>query len=92
MASGGADPAGCADTSLYQRFHAAGLIQLKCFPQFAVLGPTEISRITIIKQRILAILTGAEATEWQSAVAQAEANGTFFIASPYHCAIGTKPS
>lgn len=92
MVSGGADPAGCADTSLYQRFHAAGLTELKCFPQFAVLGPTEISRIAIIKQRILATLTGAEAAEWQSAVAQAEANGTFFIASPYHCAIGTKPS
>jgi SAM-dependent methyltransferase len=92
MVSGGADPAGCADTSLYQRFHAAGLTQLKCFPQFAVLGPTEISRITIIKQRILATLNGTEVAEWQSAVAQAEANGTFFIASPYHCAIGTKPS
>jgi hypothetical protein len=24
-------------------------------------------------------------------VAQAEAAGTFFIATPFHCAVGTKP-
>jgi hypothetical protein len=24
-------------------------------------------------------------------VAQAEAEGTFFIATPFHCAVGTKP-
>jgi SAM-dependent methyltransferase len=91
-ATGGADPAGCADTSLYQRFHAAGLTRVTFFPQFAVLGPDEVSRITIIKQRILATLTADEAVEWQSAVARAEADGTFFIASPYHCAVGIKPT
>jgi ubiquinone/menaquinone biosynthesis C-methylase UbiE len=91
-ASGGADPAGCADTSLYQRFHAAGLTRVTYFPQFVVLEPDEVSRITIIKQRILATLTANEAVEWQSAVAQAEANGTFFIAAPHHCAVGMKPS
>jgi SAM-dependent methyltransferase len=92
MVSGGADKAGCADASLYRRFEAAGLTRLTCSPQFAVLGAAEVSRITIIKQRILADLTGEEAAEWQSAVAQAEADGTFFIASPYHRAVGTKPS
>jgi hypothetical protein len=56
------------------------------------LAPDEVSRITIVKQRILATLTADEAVEWQSAVAQAEADGTFFIASPYHCAVGIKPS
>jgi SAM-dependent methyltransferase len=89
--SGGADPAGCADTSLYRRFHAAGLTRVTYFPQFAILAPDEVSRITIIKQRILATLTADEAVEWQSAVAQAEADGTFFIAAPYHCAVGIKP-
>jgi SAM-dependent methyltransferase len=92
MASGGAAAAGCADTSLYRRFHAAGLTGLTCFPQFAVLGAAEVSRITIFKQRVLATLAGAEAHEWKSAVEQAEADGTFFIAAPYHCAMGTKPS
>jgi SAM-dependent methyltransferase len=92
MVSGGVAAAGCADTSLYRRFRSAGLTRLTCFPQFAVLGPGEISRIAIIKQRILAELAGEEAAEWRSAVAQAEADGTFFIAAPYHCAVGTKPS
>jgi ubiquinone/menaquinone biosynthesis C-methylase UbiE len=92
MATGGVAPAGCADTSLYQRFHAAGLTRLTCFPQFVVLSAAEVSRITIIKQKVLATLTEAEAAEWQSAVTRAEADGTFFIASPHHCAVGTKPS
>jgi ubiquinone/menaquinone biosynthesis C-methylase UbiE len=92
MVSGGADIAGCANASLYRRFEAAGLTRLTCAPQFAVLGAAEVSKIAIIKQRILADLTGEEAAEWQSAVAQAEADGTFFIASPYHCAVGAKPS
>jgi SAM-dependent methyltransferase len=90
--SGGAAPVGCADTSLYQRFHAAGLTRLSCFPQFAVLGADEVSRITIAKQRILSSLTPTEAGEWRSAVTHSEADGTFFIATPHHCAIGTKPA
>jgi hypothetical protein len=92
MVSGGVAAAGCADTSLYRCFQAAGLTGLTCFPQFAVLSPAEISRITIFKQRILATLTPEEAADWRPAVAQAEADGTFFIAVPYHCAVGTKPS
>ena len=44
-----------------------------------------------MKQRILATLSEAEGAEWEFAVAQAEADGTFFIATPYHCAVGTKP-
>jgi SAM-dependent methyltransferase len=92
MVSGGVAAAGCADRSLYQRFRSAGLAGLTCFPQLAVLSPGEISRIAIIKQRILAALTTEEAAEWRPAIAQAEADGTFFIASPYHCAVGIKPS
>jgi hypothetical protein len=88
----GAAPAGCADTSLYRRFHAAGLTRLSCFAQFAVLAADEASRITVIKQRILAALTPDEAAEWQSAMARSEAEGTFFIATPHHCAIGAKPN
>jgi hypothetical protein len=65
---------------------------LTCFPQFAVPSPAEISRIAFIKQRILATLTPEEAAEWRSAVAQAEEHGAFFVATPYHCAVGTKPS
>jgi hypothetical protein len=46
---------------------------------------------TIFQQQILATLTAEEAAEWRSAAAQAEAVGTFFIATGHHCAVGTKP-
>jgi hypothetical protein len=36
-------------------------------------------------------LTPDEAATFQQAVAQAAADGTFFIAQAYHCAVGTKP-
>ena len=39
----------------------------------------------------LATLTKEERAEWEAAVAQAEAEGTFFIATPHHCAVGIKP-
>jgi hypothetical protein len=41
---------------------------------------------------ILAVLSPEEVKEWQLAVAQTESEGTFFIATPFHCAVGTKPS
>jgi hypothetical protein len=33
----------------------------------------------------------AETEAWHAAVVQAENDGTFFIAQPFHCAVGTKP-
>ena len=81
---------GCADASLYRRFHAAGLTELKCFPQLVAITPAEVSRFTVSQQQILATLTATEASEWHSAATQAEAAGTFFIATPHHCAVGTK--
>jgi ubiquinone/menaquinone biosynthesis C-methylase UbiE len=83
---------GCADASLYRRFHAAGLTELKCFPQLVAITPAEISRFTLSQQQILANLTAEESSEWHSAAAQAEAKGTFFIATGYHCAVGIKPA
>jgi ubiquinone/menaquinone biosynthesis C-methylase UbiE len=87
----GVAAAGCADASLYRRFHAVGLTALKCFPQFAAITPAEISRFAMAQQQILANLTAEEAAEWRSAAAQAEAEGTFSIATGHHCAVGTKP-
>ena len=81
---------GCADASLYRRFHMAGLTDLKCFPQLVAITPAEVSRFTISQQQILATLTAAEAAEWQSAAERADAEGTFFIATGHHCAVGTK--
>jgi hypothetical protein len=84
--------AGCADASLYERFRRVGLVGLKCFSQLASVDASQVSRLTVLKQLILASLTEEERAEWGSAVSQAEANGTFFIATPHHCALGIKPS
>jgi hypothetical protein len=39
MIGGGMSPGGCADASLYQRFHALGLKELHCFPQLVAVRP-----------------------------------------------------
>jgi ubiquinone/menaquinone biosynthesis C-methylase UbiE len=90
LVGAGVAAAGCADTSLYRRFYAAGLTELRCFPQLVAITPAEVSRFTISQQQILAMLTAEEAAEWRSAASQAEAEGTFFIATAHHCAVGTK--
>jgi len=36
-------------------------------------------------------LSQDDAREWRAARAEAEANETFFMAWPHHCAVGTKP-
>jgi hypothetical protein len=48
--------------------------------------------IQFLQNRLLPTLSPEEAQEWQRARAQAEAEGTFFLAWPHHCAVGTKPS
>jgi SAM-dependent methyltransferase len=88
----GAVERGCADASLYQRFHAAGLIQVRKFPQLAVYDDSRSVVMTQLYQpRILSALTPSEANEWHAAVTQAEAHGEFVLALLHHCAIGTKP-
>jgi SAM-dependent methyltransferase len=84
---------GCADASLYTRFHSAGLSQLRCFPQLVAVAPEfEPSRVASFEQRILSILTAEETTEWREAVARAKTEGTFLFALPHHCAVATKPN
>lgn len=83
-------PQGCADASLYRRFHAHGLTGLTCFPQLASVVPGQ-ARLERYQQQILAALSPAEAEMWRHAVAAAESDGTFFIANAYHCAVATKP-
>jgi SAM-dependent methyltransferase len=87
---GGMAPRGCADASLYRRFHALGLVGLNCFPQLVSVVPGQ-PRLERYKQQVLAALTPFEAETWRQAVAVAEGDGTFFIAQAYHCAVGTKP-
>jgi hypothetical protein len=81
---------GCADASLYRRFATAGLTRLTVFPQFVAVTSAD-PRLVGQQQQLLATLSPDEALEWRRAVAQAAAEGTFFIAQPHHCAVGTKP-
>jgi ubiquinone/menaquinone biosynthesis C-methylase UbiE len=87
---GGAAPKGVADASLYRRLAALGLTGLKCFPQMVSVVPGS-ERIERYRQQILAALTPEEAEAFHEAATAATADGTFFIAQAYHCAVGTKP-
>jgi hypothetical protein len=64
----------------------AGLMQVKMIPQLA--SHAEGERLQYMHDRIVAALSAAEIEQWRTAIAQAE--GTFFIAEPFHCAVGTK--
>jgi ubiquinone/menaquinone biosynthesis C-methylase UbiE len=82
-------PRGCGDASLYGRFRRAGLAKVKMLPQLAAYD--DRSSLQRLQGNILPGLSLEEVKEWRAAVAQAEAEGTFFIAAPFHCAVGTKP-
>lgn len=81
---------GCADATIYRRFHRARLTGLTLFPHLVPVTEAD-PRFTLFQQQLLATLGAEEADEWRSAVAEAEADGTFFMAQPFHCAVGTKP-
>ena len=83
------NPQGCADASLYRRFHQVGLVQVKMFPQLAT--HSDRPRLQFMEGDIFPAFTPEEMEEWRAAVAEGEAEGTFFIAEPCHCAVGTKP-
>ena len=82
---------GCADASLYQRLIQTGLTQVKMFPQLAAIDSSDSTVLQFLQDGLQSNLNQEEVREWQTARAQAEAEGTFFIAWPHHCAVGTKP-
>ena len=82
-------PDGCDDSSLYRRFAGLGLSNTRMFPHISTFS--EPTRLRFLQGGILPTLNAEEAAEWRAAVAQAEADGTFFISTPFHCAVGTKP-
>jgi SAM-dependent methyltransferase len=84
-------PQGCADAGLYRRFHKAGLTHVQMWPQFAVFDQPHTPQAQFAWGAILSALNDAETQEWHVAMAQSLADGTYFIAQPFHCAIGTKP-
>jgi len=87
LPNGLASARGCADGSLYQRFRTAGLQDVQMLPQLATYAG---ARAHAADERIEAALSPAELVEWHTAVTRAEAEGTFFIALPFHCAVGAK--
>jgi ubiquinone/menaquinone biosynthesis C-methylase UbiE len=90
-ALGSVAPQGCADASLYQRFHQAGLTQGQMFPSLPAFDGSEPTMLQFMQDSLLAKLTQEEGQQWQSARTQAEAEGTFFMTWPHHCVVGTKP-
>ena len=79
---------GCDDATLYRRFHNAGLSQIKMFPYMGAF--TGGMPLQMLESNILPTLTPEERDSWRAAVEQGQADGTFFISTPFHCAVGTK--
>src|SRR5262245_34866725 len=82
---------GCADAGLYRRFRQAGLTPVEMWPQLAASSQLDTPQSQFAHGAILGALTGEETQEWHAGIAQAVADGTYFIAQPFHCAVGIKP-
>lgn len=79
---------GCADATLYRRFHKAGLTEVEMFPQLMAAGSPAV--LEWLETWVLPMLSQEESEQWRIARAQAMAQGTYFFAWPHHCAVGTK--
>ena len=90
----GAAEAGCADASLYRRFVAAGLAHLTMGPKLGTNrdGPGFAFMRSGFEASQRAGLSPDELHAWDTAVAQADAEGTFMYAPAYHCAVGIRTS
>ena len=56
---------GCADASLYRRFHQAGLTHVQMWPQFAALEQPDTPQAQFAHGAILGALSDEETQEWQ---------------------------
>jgi SAM-dependent methyltransferase len=81
---------GCADASLYRRCRQAGLTHVQMWPQFAASEQTQTAQAQFAHGAILGALSAEETKEWHAGMVQALADGTYFIAQPFHCAVGIK--
>jgi hypothetical protein len=61
------------------------------WPQFAAFDEPQTPQAQFSQGAILGALTAEETQEWHAGVAEAVADGTYFIAQPFHCAVGIKP-
>jgi len=64
---------------------------MQIWPQFAASAQPHTSQAQFAHGAILGALTAGETQEWHAGMAQAVTDGTYFIAQPFHCAVGTKP-
>ncbi len=80
---------GCADASLYARLTRAGLMPKMFGPQYAIYRQGE--RLADVLDRLLGVLSDDDARLCRDAIRQAKANGTAFVAEPFHCAVVVKP-
>jgi hypothetical protein len=60
------------------------------FPQFAASNRPDTAQAQFAHSAIVSSLNPEEMQEWHTAVAQAVADNSYFIAQPFHCAVGTK--
>ncbi len=88
--TGQVTPQGCADRSLYRRVYDAGLTRVKMFAHLTSFDRADATVVQFIESAFVPKLSQDEAREWRAARAEAEARGTFFMAWPHHCAVGTK--
>lgn len=83
---------GCADESLYRRFHGAGLQAIEGGPAWAWARPADAWWRNNQAQQIRGMLTPAEDEVWLRTLRQAQADGLpVWFARPFHCAVGAKP-
>jgi SAM-dependent methyltransferase len=85
------DGEACASASLYRRFRNAQLINPRLWPQLVSFDNPDGVVERFMLGGLLTQLSAEELNEYQSALNQATAEGTFFITWPHHCAVGTKP-
>lgn len=83
---------GCADASLYDRFAAAGLGDLRLYPAYMAIDDVNNPSFRYYEPHVLSLLDEGEKTVWHRALAAAVAAGTQYLARPMHCAVGTKPT
>lgn len=81
----------CVSASLYRRFRNAQLINPRLWPQLISFDNPGGVVERFMQGGLLTQLSAEELNEYQSALNQATAEGTFFITWPHHCAVGTKP-
>jgi hypothetical protein len=61
------------------------------WPQHAASAQLDTPQAQFAHGAILGSLTEEETQEWHAGMAQAVADGSYFIAQPFHCAVGIKP-